>query len=71
VPETQDGRRGLAVGGGAHGVRQRGDFFEIGVFFNPNHKPETPEILEIWKSLKSLNPWKFGDVEIVKSFKKN
>jgi len=36
---------------------------------SPNHKPETPEILEIWKSLKSLNPWKFGDVEIFKSFK--
>ena len=42
------------VGGGAHGVRQRGDFFEIGVFLNPNHKPETPEILEILEIVESL-----------------
>ena len=58
----------MGLGGGAHGVRQRGDFFEIGDLLNPNHKPETPEILEIWKALKSLNPWKFGDIEIFKSF---
>ena len=58
----------MAPGGGAHGVRQRGDFFEIGVFLNPNHKPETPEIPEILEIWKSLNPWKFGDVDILKSF---